>query len=63
MRGGRIDATEAGPFGVPEPETDLKKTLAEFAGAGFSREDTIAVVACGHSQGQSPIKFDHFILR
>ena len=51
LRGGRIDATGPGPSGVPEPETDIKTTLADFSGAGFSQEDAIALTACGHTMG------------
>lgn len=51
-RGGRIDATSAGPFGVPEPETNLEETLAEFANAGFNVADAIGLTACGHSLGR-----------
>ncbi|KAF5611785.1 WSC domain protein [Fusarium sp. NRRL 25303] len=51
LRMGRIDATKAGPAGVPKPEHDLKKTLATFNRAGFTREDMIALVACGHTVG------------
>lgn len=51
LRGGRVDATEAGPFGVCEPETDLDTTLSKFAAAGFNQADTIALTACGHSMG------------
>ncbi|MCJ1271596.1 hypothetical protein MMC22_011498 [Lobaria immixta] len=51
LRGGRVDATEAGPAGVCEPETDLHTTLSKFAAAGFNQADTIALTACGHSMG------------
>ena len=51
LRGGRVDATEAGPSGVCEPETDLKTTLASFSGAGFNQADAIALTACGHTMG------------
>ncbi|MCJ1356571.1 MAG: hypothetical protein MMC33_006566 [Icmadophila ericetorum] len=51
FRGGRIDASGAGPFGVPEPQTDLKTTLGEFSGAGFSQEDAIGLTVCGHTMG------------
>ncbi|ESK85612.1 wsc domain containing protein [Moniliophthora roreri MCA 2997] len=51
FRGGRIDATGPGPAGVPEPSTNLETTTARFAKAGFSREDMIAMVACGHTIG------------
>ncbi|RDW92072.1 hypothetical protein BP5796_01466 [Coleophoma crateriformis] len=52
LRAGRIDATEAGPAGVPEPTTDLNTALAQFAAAGFNQSDTIGVTACGHSLGR-----------
>ena len=51
LRGGRVDATEAGPSGVCQPETDLETTLATFSGAGFNQADTIALTACGHTMG------------
>ncbi|TVY22534.1 WSC domain-containing protein [Lachnellula hyalina] len=58
LRVGRIDAEEAGPAGVPEPTTDLKTTLAQFAAAGFNQSETIALTACGHSLGR--IHFSNF---
>jgi catalase (peroxidase I) len=51
LRGGRIDASVAGPSGVPEPTTDIDTTLATFATAGFSQADAITLTACGHSLG------------
>ncbi|MCJ1274178.1 hypothetical protein MMC21_001973 [Puttea exsequens] len=51
MRGGRIDATAAGPTGVPKPETNLEDTLTDFSNAGFNQDDTIALTVCGHSMG------------
>jgi len=51
LRGGRVDATAAGPTGVPEPETNLQDTLTDFANAGFNQDDTITLTACGHSMG------------
>ena len=51
MRGGRTDATAAGPTGVPKPETDLQTTLTDFSNAGFNEDDTIALTACGHTMG------------
>ena len=51
LRGGRIDATSAGPAGVCEPETDLDTTFSKFQAAGFNKADTIALTACGHSMG------------
>ena len=51
MRGGRIDATAAGPTGVPQPQQDLQTQLVEFSNAGFNQDDTIALTACGHTMG------------
>ncbi|KAK2009672.1 WSC domain-containing protein [Colletotrichum eremochloae] len=51
FRAGRIDAQEAGPAGVPEPQTDLNTTQQAFTKAGFSQSDMIAMVACGHTLG------------
>lgn len=51
IRGGRIDASEAGPLGVPQ-KTDSKETLVQdFARLGFSVPEMIQVVACGHTLG------------
>lgn len=36
LRLGRIDATEAGPLGVPEAHTDLNTTKKAFEKAGFN---------------------------
>ncbi|KAI1879363.1 hypothetical protein JX265_002317 [Neoarthrinium moseri] len=51
LRAGRVDATEAGPAGVPKPEDDLESTRKAFLRAGFNDEDMITMVACGHSLG------------
>ncbi|KPM44987.1 hypothetical protein AK830_g1519 [Neonectria ditissima] len=51
FRYGRVDAEQAGPTGVPETHTPLKTMLARFATAGFSQEDMITMVACGHTLG------------
>lgn len=37
LRLGRIDATEAGPKGVPEAHTDLNTTTKRFETASFSK--------------------------
>lgn len=42
LRGGRIDATEGGETGVPEPESSLEETLAISAKTGFNQSDLIA---------------------
>lgn len=51
LRGGRVDATQAGPTGVPQPQDSLATQLAEFASANFNQDDTIALTACGHTMG------------
>lgn len=51
LRVGRIDATSAGPPGVPEPEDDIKTTLADLSRSGFNQADGIALTACGHAVG------------
>ncbi|KAJ6483288.1 heme peroxidase [Mycena sanguinolenta] len=51
FRGGRIDATEAGPATVPEPQQDLPSHIASFAAQGFNETEMIILVACGHSLG------------
>ncbi|KAJ7059903.1 heme peroxidase [Mycena amicta] len=51
FRGGRIDATEAGPATVPEPQQDLASHIASFKAQGFNEAEMISLVACGHSLG------------
>jgi len=51
LRGGRIDATGSGLFGVPAPDTDLETTLSFFASSGFNQVDSISLTACGHTMG------------
>ncbi|KAJ6453546.1 WSC domain-containing protein [Mycena sanguinolenta] len=51
FRPGRIDATEAGPPGVPQPQESLETHIAEFARQGFNATEMIALVACGHTLG------------
>ena len=51
LRGGRIDATKAGPLGVPLPESDIETTLHEMSSSGFDQSDAIALTACGHTLG------------
>jgi hypothetical protein len=48
---GRVDATEAGPSGVPQPQEDLATHTASFARQGFNATEMIALVACGHTIG------------
>ncbi|KAK0212133.1 heme peroxidase [Desarmillaria ectypa] len=51
MRAGRVDATTAGPAGVPQPTDDLDTIVARFATAGFNATEMIQMVACGHTLG------------
>ena len=50
-RGGRIDALEAGPLGVPEPQQSLEEHTDIFRKQGFNQTEMIGLVACGHSIG------------
>ncbi|KAJ6789712.1 hypothetical protein PWT90_00576 [Aphanocladium album] len=50
-RYGRIDARQAGPSGVPEPQDDIDSMTAAFQRTGFSKTEMIGLVACGHSIG------------
>lgn len=51
FRGGRIDATKAGPSGVPEPQQDINSHLSAFKRQGFNKTEMIGLVACGHTLG------------
>ena len=51
MKTGRVDATAAGPTGVPAPETSISDTLVDFSNAGFVTDDAITLTACGHTMG------------
>ncbi|KAK5447816.1 hypothetical protein LTS15_009315 [Exophiala xenobiotica] len=51
LRAGRIDATQAGAVGVPDPKDNRQKTAAQFARMGFNQQEMIQVVACGHTLG------------
>ena len=50
-RGGRVDATEANTPGVPQPQESLDEHVASFARQGFTPEEMIGLVACGHTYG------------
>ncbi|KAL0566622.1 hypothetical protein V5O48_015387 [Marasmius crinis-equi] len=50
-RGGRIDAISAGPPGVPQPHEDLASHTESFRRQGFTNEEMIKLVACGHTVG------------
>ncbi|KAK7045241.1 peroxidase [Favolaschia claudopus] len=51
FRGGRIDATEPNLPGVPEPDQTLDSHIASFARQGFTQQEMITLVACGHTFG------------
>ena len=51
FRAGRVDATEAGPPGAPQPHEDLDTFLSRFQTAGFTKSEMIGLVACGHTLG------------
>ncbi|KAK0609790.1 WSC domain-containing protein [Lasiodiplodia hormozganensis] len=51
FRVGRVDATEAGPLGVPKPDQDVDTHKQIFAKAGFNTSEMITMVACGHTLG------------
>nr|VWO95589.1 Histidine kinase [Ganoderma boninense] len=51
FRGGRVDATEAGVPGVPQPQESLDSHTASFARQGFNQTEMITLIACGHSFG------------
>ncbi|KAK7064640.1 peroxidase [Favolaschia claudopus] len=50
-RGGRIDAKFPGPPGVPVPEQSAEDFIETFRKQGFTKEEMIALVACGHTLG------------
>ena len=51
FKSGRIDATEAGPVGVPLPQNSLFTFQNQFARVGFNATEMIQVIACGHTLG------------
>ena len=51
IKTGRIDATAAGPNGVPLPQNSLFTFENQFARTGFNTTEMIAVTACGHTLG------------
>ncbi|MCJ1284401.1 hypothetical protein MMC26_003733 [Xylographa opegraphella] len=51
IRTGRIDATAAGPPGVPLPQNSLYTLEQQFLRTGFNTTEMIAVTACGHTIG------------
>ena len=51
MRGGRVDATAAGPLGVPQPQNGAGTFSNQFARMGFNNTDMVQMTACGHTLG------------
>ncbi|KAG0649039.1 WSC domain-containing [Hyphodiscus hymeniophilus] len=51
MRGGRVDATAAGPMGVPQPQNGAGIFSNQFARMGFNNSAMIQMTACGHTLG------------
>jgi len=51
MRGGRVDATAAGPAGVPQPQNGQGIFVNQFTRMGFNITDMIQMTACGHTLG------------
>ncbi|KAJ7291594.1 heme peroxidase [Mycena rebaudengoi] len=51
FRGGRVDATEPNLPGVPKPDQTLDSHIASFAKQGFTPDEMIGLVACGHTFG------------
>lgn len=51
VRTGRIDATTAGPIGVPEPQNAIGTLENQFLRINFSTADMIKATACGHTLG------------
>lgn len=51
FRAGRIDATERGPTGVPQPQNSILTFQQQFERIGFTNEEMIQVTACGHTLG------------
>ncbi|KAF7369578.1 Peroxidase [Mycena venus] len=51
FRGGRLDAAVPNQPGVPEPQEGLDSHVASFSRQGFTKEEMIGLVACGHTFG------------
>ncbi|KAM0261106.1 hypothetical protein ACHAQJ_002367 [Trichoderma viride] len=51
FRAGRVDATGPGPSGVPTPEQPLDEHITSFQRQGFTPQEMIGLVACGHTLG------------
>ncbi|KAF6763815.1 L-ascorbate oxidase [Ephemerocybe angulata] len=51
FRGGRVDTFVAGGTGTPEPQQDIDTLTESFRKQGYTKEDMIKLVACGHTMG------------
>ncbi|ORY14042.1 hypothetical protein BCR34DRAFT_647305 [Clohesyomyces aquaticus] len=51
IRAGRIDATAAGPLGVPLPQNAVGTFKNQFLRTGYNATEMIQFVACGHTLG------------
>lgn len=51
IRTGRVDATAAGPIGVPLPQNSQYTFIQQFSRMGFNVSEMIALTACGHTIG------------
>ncbi|OAQ97604.1 hypothetical protein LLEC1_06562 [Akanthomyces lecanii] len=51
VRGGRVDATDAGSPGVPQPQNSATMFKQQFDRMGFNNVEMIQVTACGHTLG------------
>ncbi|KAL7940999.1 heme peroxidase [Trichoderma barbatum] len=51
FRAGRVDARGPGPAGVPRPEQPLDEHITSFQKQGFTPQEMIGLVACGHTLG------------
>ena len=51
VRGGRVDATESGDTGVPQPQNAISIFINQFDRMGFTVPEMIQLTACGHTLG------------
>jgi hypothetical protein len=51
IRTGRIDATAAGPIGVPQAQNSQYTFIQQFERMGFTVSEMIGLTACGHTIG------------
>ncbi|KAI9894440.1 MAG: hypothetical protein M1814_003198 [Vezdaea aestivalis] len=51
VKTGRVDATEAGQQGVPQPQNSVGTFQNQFLRMGYSSTEMIQFIACGHTMG------------